>query len=145
MWNNFGLHTVKCTIGLQFAVSALNYSSRLTILQIVCSVRQYTDFAKVLLFSKFHTFSRHRPNCDIIYAHKKSAAFLRHFRKAHNYTTALCADPLNRISPKLDNKCVKYGQKFNYAPSKVRLSLGRFTQKPCTLEFLQTSLIPQYK
>lgn len=44
-------------IGLLFAVSALSYRNRLTILQIVYSVRQYSDFNKAFFtfqISQFH-------------------------------------------------------------------------------------------
>jgi hypothetical protein len=48
-----------------------------------------------------------------MYTHNKGTDFnVAIFTKLTSAFTALGADLLNQISPKYDNKCGKYGQKF---------------------------------
>ena len=111
-------------IGLLFAVSALSYSSRLTILQIACSVRQYMDFAKA-----FFTFQISYSFTSLHLCPQEKCGLPPPFsQNSHLHNSIMCRY-LNPLKPELNPICYLLailGAHHFFHVSRIRVKLLTF-------------------
>jgi hypothetical protein len=62
------------------------------------------------------------------------------FHETHKRSNVLTSDPLYQISPKLNNRCIKYRQKFRYGPLQYAVSIAQIKKKKKNLHLLNKFL-----
>jgi hypothetical protein len=58
------------------------------------------------------------------------------FHETYKRSNVLTSDPLYQISPKLDNRCIKYRHKFTYAPLQYAVSIAQIKKKLAFTEYI---------